>query len=180
MPPETTRKPAAATACGQRLRVRDHLLLIVHELRLHRFEEADGLGRDHVHQRAALHAREDTFLSIAAPYFSRARIRPERGPRSVLCVVEVTISAYSHGFGCRPAATRPEKCAMSTSRNRADGIGNLAEAREIDDARIGAAARDDHLRLVFFGQARHVVVIDALVFLAHAVGDHVDKSCRRN
>ncbi len=34
-----------------------------------------------------------TFLSMAGPYFAFARIRPERGPRSVLCVVDVTISA---------------------------------------------------------------------------------------
>ena len=52
---------------------------------------------------------------MAAAYFSFARIMPLRGPRRVLCVVEVTMSAYGHGLGCSPAATRPEKCAMSTS-----------------------------------------------------------------
>ena len=36
---------------------------------------------------------------------------------------------------------------------------------------IGAAARDDHLGLVFFGQAREFVVIDALVFFSDAVGN---------
>ena len=56
-----------------------------------------------------------TFLSMAAPYFSLARMMPARGPRSVLWVVEVTMSAYSQGFGCKPAATSPEMCAMSTS-----------------------------------------------------------------
>ena len=55
----------------------------------------------------------------------------------------------------------------------ADRIGDLAEARKIDDARIGAAARDDHLRLVLFGQAGQLVVIDALVVAAHAVGNHL-------
>ncbi len=39
-----------------------------------------------------------------------------RGPRSVLCVVQVTTSAYGTGLGCTPAATRPPMCAMSTIR----------------------------------------------------------------
>ena len=38
---------------------------------------------------------------------------PERGPASVLCVVDVTKSQSATGFGCKPAATSPAKCAMS-------------------------------------------------------------------
>ena len=41
---------------------------------------------------------------------------PPRGPRSVLCVVEVTMSAYGTGSGWIFAATSPAKCAMSTMR----------------------------------------------------------------
>ena len=40
-------------------------------------------------------------------------------------------------------------------------------------ARVGAGAGDDHLGLVLCGQAGQFVVVDALVLLAHAVGDHV-------
>ena len=57
-------------------------------------------------------------------------------------------------------------------KQRSDRIGDLAEALEIDDSRVGAGAGDDHLRLVLFRQPRHLVVVDALVFLAHSVGDH--------
>ena len=114
-----------------------------------------------------------------APYLlAVARIMPERGPRRVLCVVEVTMSAYSHGLGCTPAATSPEKCAMSTSKIAPTESAICAEAREIDDARIGAAARDDHLRLVLFGQPRQLVVVDALVVLAHAVGHDLVRLAR--
>ena len=113
----------------------------------------------------------NTLLSMAAPYFSLARIMPARGPRSVLCVVDVTISAHSHGIrmqcrrrpGRRSAPCRPGR---ARRRNRRSG----GSAAKSSDARIGAAARDDHLRLVLFGQAREFVVIDALVVLAHAVG----------
>ena len=45
-----------------------------------------------------------------------ANIIPDRGPRSVLCVVEVTMSAYSKGLWAAFPATRPETCAMSTMR----------------------------------------------------------------
>ena len=47
-------------------------------------------------------------------YSSLHKIIPPRGPRNVLCVVVVTKSAYSTGFGCKPAATNPAICAMST------------------------------------------------------------------
>ncbi len=43
---------------GHRLGVADHLRLVVLEARLQRFLEAHRLGRDHVHQRAALGAGE--------------------------------------------------------------------------------------------------------------------------
>jgi glycine hydroxymethyltransferase len=39
-----------------------------------------------------------------------------RGPRSDLCVVEVTTCACGIGVGCAPPATSPAKCAMSTMR----------------------------------------------------------------
>ena len=39
---------------------------------------------------------------------------PPRGPRSVLCVVVVTKSAYGTGDGCCPAATSPAMWAIST------------------------------------------------------------------
>ena len=43
-------------------------------------------------------------------------MKPERGPPMVLCTVDEVTCAWGTGFGCRPAATRPAKCAMSTQR----------------------------------------------------------------
>mmetsp|Transcript_27688 Transcript_27688/g.87539 ORF Transcript_27688/g.87539 Transcript_27688/m.87539 type:complete len:329 (+) Transcript_27688:28-1014(+) len=52
-----------------------------------------------------------------APCSSRLqKMRPPRGPRRLLCVVLVTTSACGKGDGCRPVATRPLMCAMSTSK----------------------------------------------------------------
>lgn len=63
------------------------------EFRLRRLAQADGLARDHVHQRPALRAGEDGAVELLANSSSRERIMPPRGPRSVLCVVVVTTSA---------------------------------------------------------------------------------------
>src|SRR2546426_220793 len=57
-----------------------------------------------------------TCLSTSFPNASWQRINPPRGPRSVLCVVVVTICACGTGEGWIPAATSPAKCAMSTTR----------------------------------------------------------------
>src|SRR2546427_279974 len=55
-----------------------------------------------------------TCLSTALAWVSRQRMNPPRGPRNVLWVVLVTISACGTGDGWTPPATRPAKCAMST------------------------------------------------------------------
>ena len=45
------------------------------------------------------------------------RMMPPRGPRSVLCVVEVTTWACGSGLGYSPAATSPATWAMSTQNS---------------------------------------------------------------
>ena len=104
-------------------------------------------------------------------YCSRHRIRPARGPRSVLCVVEVTKSACGTGLGWTPPATRPAMCAMSTTIGAPTACGDGGDAREVDHARVGAGADHDHLRLVLVGEPLQLLVVDPLVVLADAVGD---------
>ena len=55
----------------------------------------------------------------------------------------------------------------------ADAVGNLAEFLEINDARIGRAARDDQLRLVFLGQAFDLIEVDQAALAAHTVLNRV-------
>ena len=57
-------------------------------------------------------------------------------------------------------------CAMSVTIDGADAVGGRADAREVDDARVGAGADDDHLRLVLVGEPIELVVVDPLVVLA--------------
>ena len=54
---------------------------------------------------------------------------------------------------------------------RADLVGDLPHAREVDDARIGAAAADDQLGPLALGNLLQLVVVDGLGFARHAVGN---------
>ena len=77
--------------------------------------QGDRLGGDDVLQRAALLAGEDGGVDLLRVAPRGRGSAPPRGPPSVLWVVVVTTSApCATGFGCRPAATRPAKWAMST------------------------------------------------------------------
>ena len=89
----------------KRFSVGDDLLLIRDKFGLHSLEEADSFSRDHMHERTALRAGEHGLVNGGA-MFSLARMRPARGPRRVLWVVEVTMSAIRTELGCRPAATK--------------------------------------------------------------------------
>ncbi len=62
---------------------------------------------------------------------------------------------------------------MSTRRIAPTAVRDLAEAREIDDPWIGAAAGNDQLGLVLLGQPRQLRIIDALVLATYAIRDYV-------
>ena len=64
-------------------------------------------------------------------------------------------------------------------KQRADGIGDVAQAREVDGARIGRGARRDHLRAGFLRLDFERVIVDGLGFLAHAVVDDAVKAARK-
>ena len=112
-----------------------------------------------------------TARSIAWACSSRQRMKPARGPASVLCVVEVTKWQSLTGFGCSPAATRPGEVRHVAEQQRADLVGDLAEAVGLDRARVGRAAADDQLRPVLLGQREHVVVVDQVRLARDAVVD---------
>ena len=50
----------------------------------------------------------------------------------------------------------------------ADRVGDLAEAAEVPDARIGGAAGNDQLRLGGAGELRDLVIVDEMVIAANA------------
>src|SRR3954447_26831694 len=94
---------------------------------------------------------------------------PPRPPPIVLWIVVVTTSAYGTGLGCRSAATRPAKCAISTissaptssaiSRKRARPSWH-GEAGEVELARVGRPAGQQQLRLALTVDPRNLVHVD--------------------
>src|SRR5476649_18164 len=83
---------------SQYSRVVHDLLLINLEFRRQRFLERNSLTGNHVHQRTALNARENSRVDLLL-YSAFIRITPPRGPRRLLWVVVVTKSANGTGFG---------------------------------------------------------------------------------
>ena len=79
---------APGHSCGERLSVGDHLPLVFGEPRLRRFLQADSLGCNDVHQRAALDARKGGTIEILGIFLAaenqaaaRAAQRLVRGGR---------------------------------------------------------------------------------------------------
>ena len=78
-----------------------------------------------------------------------------------------------HGRGMHAASNQSGEVRHVDQIERADFVGDLAHAGKIDDARIGAAAADDQLRLFLFRQLFELVVVDGLGFFGHAVRDNL-------
>ena len=70
----------------------------------------------------------NTARSSACACSSRQRTNPERGPASVLCVVDVTKSQCSTGFGWSPAATSANLHGGADPRRLADVPHELLDA----------------------------------------------------
>ena len=138
--------------CGRRL-----------ELGLQRLAEADRLAGDDVHQRPALDAGEDGPVERPWPSLPCTARAPARGPRSVLCVVEVTKSATGTGIVVQAGGHQAGDVGHVDHQHGADLAGDLGELACVDLARVGAGAGDDQLRLVLAGQPGDLVEVDAVV-----------------
>ena len=85
---------------------------------------------------------------------------PPRAPPSVLWIVVVTTSAYGTGLGCSAGRDEPGEVRHVDHQQRADLVGDLPEAREVELARVGRPAGEDQLRPVLAGDARDLVHVD--------------------
>ncbi len=159
---------------GERFRVDHDLALVFAELRLERFVKADRLCGDDVHERTALDAGENGRVDLLGESFlahDDAAARPAqtfvRGGGDKLRV--------RNGAGMLATGDEPGDVRHVDEEKRADRVGDLAQPREIDDARIGGRAGGDHERADFFGLFLQRVVIDLLGLFAHAVLRHCVK-----
>src|SRR5208283_3550232 len=76
-----------------------------------------------------------------------------------------------HRRGMRPARYQTGKVRHVHQVNRANLVGDLAHAGEINVPRIGAAATDNELWPLAFGDAFQIVIVDGLCFLGYTIGN---------
>jgi len=104
-----------------------------------------------VHKRTTLRSGEHSFIDRFAIFFFReddartwtAQSFMRSGSDDICVFARVWINARRDETGV---------VSHIDEEDSPDRIGNLPEAREIDDARISASAGDNHLRLMLFGQ----------------------------
>ena len=154
MPPETISKPARFQRLGQRLGVLDDVFGVDLERRPQRLAERDRLGGDHMHQRAALQAREHRRVDLLGELLVVGEDHAAARPAQRLVRGRGDDMRVRERARMRAAGDESGEMRHVDHQIGADLVGDLAEALEIDDARIGRAAGDDDLRLVLRASAR--------------------------
>ena len=149
------------------------------EFRPQRFPERHRFGRDHMHQWAALQTRKDG--GIDAPRDIGIVTEDHAAARAPQCLVrrrrdDMRVRDRAR---MRLPGDKPRKMRHIDHQIGAGAVGNRAEASEIDDARIGAAAGDDQPRPMLLGLALDLVEIDARIRGAHAVTNGVEPFARQ-
>ncbi len=170
----------------QRAGIGDDLPRIGLELGLQCFLERHGLGRDDVHQRAALQAGEHGRVDLLGHLLvigedhaaARTAQRFVRGRRRDV--------GMRHWRGMNAAGDEAGDVGHVDHEIGADFVGDLAEPLPVPDARIGGAAREDQLGLVLARLGGDLVHIEQMIFAAHAVAHdlepfagHVDRRAVR-
>ena len=156
------------------LRVFHDLLTVSPEFRLKVFLEAYRLGGDHMHQGAALGARENGFVKLML--LCELRVRKDHASAR---------SAQGLMGRCSCHMCIGNRARMKTRRNQsgnvrdiahqvsADFIRDLAESLKIDRSGIGARAGNNQLRPAFCGNPLHFIIINKAVVI-HAIGNNIE------
>ena len=156
------RRPRCDQRLGDDLRVLHHLLLVGLELGRQRFLEGDGLGGDHVHQRAALQAGEDGAVD-------RLLVLGLHQDEAAARAAQALVGGGGDDVGMRhrvrvdAGGDQAGVVGHVDHEDRADVLRDLGEALEVDAQRIGRGAGDDQLGPVLVRLALHRVVVDRFV-----------------
>jgi hypothetical protein len=135
-------------------------LLVDPEFGLQRLLECDRLGRDDMHQRAALRAGKHKRVEL--PFELGVGARENHAARSAQRLVrrgrdDVRVR---HGIRIKARDNQPRHVRDVDEQAIADAVGDRAQARKIEVARIRGEARYDHLRLALERKRRERVVVD--------------------
>src|SRR5690606_4858489 len=146
---------------GHGLGVLHHLLLVGLEFGLQGFLEAHGLGDDHVLQRATLGAREHGGVQLLLDFLVGAG-QDQAAARTTQGLVGGGGDHVGERHRVRVHAGGNQTGHVSHVDEQVgtDLVGDGAEAREVEDLRVGAETGDDHFWLVLDSQALDFVVVD--------------------
>ena len=178
---------------GHGLGILLHLRLVLLVFGCERFAESDGLGGDHVFERAALNAGEDGRVEQLRHLLDDAFGRGV-APRIVeILAHEDDASARAaqrlvrrrgddmgvfHGVVQQAGGDQSGRVGHVDEQQRAHLVGDFAHTFVVPFARIGRGAADDELRTVFQRLAFHVFVVDRAGLLVELVPDGVEIHAR--
>ena len=140
------------------------------EVRPQRLAERHRLGGDDVHQRPALQAGEHRGVDLLA------EIGVVRQHHAAARAAQGLVGRRRDDMGVRQRAgidAGGDEAGIVRHVDHEEGadlVGHLAEAREVDLARIGRGAGDDQLRPVAARDLLHLLVVDQVGVGFHAVG----------
>ena len=166
VPPDTSRRPWPASALGQRAGVAHDLGGVLLELRRGGLGEGEGLGGDHVVERAALQPREHRLVDGLGQLGRAEDGAAARTAERLVGGEGHDVGAVVHRVRVLPAGDEPGDVGGVEHEQRADLVGDGPERRRIDDPRVGGGAGDDDLGAVLERRVAHLVEIDALVATA--------------
>ena len=169
-------EPTRLQRVGEHVGIGADLSLVVAEGLGRRDLEARRLGRDHLAERPALHAREDGPVdSLRVLLLAEDEPSARAGERLVRRRGDEV--AVRHGARVQAGGDEPGVVRHVAEEQGADLVGDLAELVRLDRPRIGRPAADDQLWPVLLRELEHVVVVDHVRLAAHAVvHDRVEAS----
>ena len=154
---------------GQYLGIFDHGLLIGAEVRAQCLAKCNGLGGDDMHQWTALQAGEHGAVDLAAD------VRVVRQDHTAARAAQRLVGGGGSDVGVRQRAGEQISGDQAGEMRHvhhevcAHLIGDPANAREVDDARICGATGDDEFWLLGTGKVLEFFVVQHAIVAPHAV-----------
>ncbi len=131
------------------------------------------LGRDRVHERAALAEREHRLVDplgqlLAAEDHSTPR------PTQDLVSSETDHVGIGHRAGDGPARHQTDEVRGIDHQPCPDLVGDRAEGGEVNQPGIRGGATDNHFRSMLTREVANLVIVDHFGVFAHPVGDDIE------
>ena len=163
---------------GEDPRAADRALLAVPEVVGRRELEGRGLGRDDVHERAALLTGEDVGVELLREVGLVGEDEARAGAADRLVHRRGDDVRVRDGRGVEPGGHEAGEVRHVDPERRSDLVGDLAEQGEVELARVGGPAGDDDARLVLAGLGADVLHVDEHGVGVDPVGDGVVELAR--